>query len=217
MGTPQSPARPARRDGGRCSSRRGRSRRVQWAVVIPLLASIALLGLTTGCSGDVEGGRAEVHPEVETLYDQAARSSVAEVPGSELVEIVLRHTGGKPVWRSTVVTSDGTAHTVTVAATTGDILKKSLPGTVEPASERTMMLLGRTALLPEEAAREVTTPDFGKVTRVSLGKAEGRPVWLVDVTTVEEVHVRRTAVDAVTGETVESTPLPEEAGRHEQG
>jgi uncharacterized membrane protein YkoI len=183
-----------------------------------LLALVGVLALATGCSEGGAEGRTEVHPGVETLYDEAIRLSLEEVPDSELLEVALRHReGGQPVWRSRVVNPDGTAHVATLTATTGDLVRKSVPGTVEPASGETMTLLEETVLVPEEAARKVTKPDFGKVTLVELGERGGGPVWFVEVTTVEEDHVRRTTVDAVSGEILDSTPLPEDAGRHEDG
>jgi uncharacterized membrane protein YkoI len=183
-----------------------------------LLALVGVLGFASGCAEGGEEGRTEVHPEVEALYDQAIRLSLEQVPDSELLQVVLRHReGGQPVWRSRVVNPDGTAHLVTLTATTGDLVRKSVPGAVEPASEETMTLLEEAVLVPEEAARKVTKPDFGKVTLVELGERGGGPVWFVEVTTVEEDHVRRTTVDAVSGEILDSTPLPEDAGRHGDG
>lgn len=206
MGTPRPVRRPATRTETTGSRRR-----------TPLLLLVVLLALglpaLSGCAGG-EGGRREVHPEVEALYDEGIRVALAEVPDSELTQIVLRHDEhGAPVWHSTVVTADGTEHIVRIAATTGDLVAPPFPG--EPAPEKAEVLLEKAKLLPEEAARKVTVPDYGKVTRIALGETEGRTVWFVEVTTLEEDHVRRTAVDAVTGETVDSTPLPEEAGRHE--
>lgn len=183
------------------------SRRARRPRPLLLLAALLMLGLPAlaGCS-DPEGGRTEVHPEVETLYDEAIRTSLAEVPDSELVEIALRHAeGGAPVWHSRVVTAGGTAYTVELTATTGDLTAP--PSPAGDASERTTVLLEKAKLLPEDAAREVTIPDFGKVTRIALGEREGRTVWVVEVTTIEEDHVRRSAVDAVTGETVQTKLL----------
>lgn len=203
MGTPHRP-----------STRVVRRRRAP----LMLLAVLLCLGLPAlaGCGDTVEAGRKEVHPEVEALYDEAIRSSLAEVPDSELTEIVLRHEeDGAAVWHTTVVTSGGTEHTVRIDATTGDLLAPPSPGS--PAPERAEGLLEKAVLLPEEAAREATVPDFGKVTRVALGATEGRTVWFVEVTTIDEDHIRRSAVDAVTGETVDSTPLPPRSGPHESG
>lgn len=209
MGTPR-PAHPYLPTSRRGAGRLGRARLLVLALFLTLAAPVL-----AGCGGSgVEGGRREVHPEVEALYDEAIRTALAEVPDSELTGLVLRHDeGGAPVWHSTVVTPDGTEHTVRIAATTGDLMAS--PSPAGPAPERAEVLLEKAKLLPEEAARKVTVPDYGKVTRIALGETEGRTVWFVEVTTLEEDHVRRTAVDAVTGGTVDSTPLPRDAGRHE--
>lgn len=184
-----------------------RPQRVRRRLLLPAALLCLALPALTGCGDTVEQGRREVHPEVEALYDEAIRSSLAEVPDAELAEIDLRHDpDGRPVWHTRVVTSDGTEHTVRIAATTGDVPRPPSPGS--PAPARTGELLEKAVLLPEEAARKVTVPDFGKVTGISLGETEGRTVWFVEVTTVDEDHVRRSAVDAVTGQTVDSTPLP---------
>lgn len=183
-----------------------------------LVALLGVVGLCAGCSeGGEEGGRTEVHPEVETLYDEAIRLSLEEVPDSSLMRVALRHAGGgQPLWRVEVVNPDGTVHVVTLKATTGDLVRKSLPDAVEPASEATMALLEEAVLLPEEAVQGVTTPDFGKVTLVEIGEHEGRPVWFVEVTSVEEDQVRRSAVDAVTGEVLDGSPVPADTGYHQE-
>jgi uncharacterized membrane protein YkoI len=183
----------------------------------PLLCALLLvlaLPVTAGCNDPVDDGRKEVHPEVEFRYDEAIRTSLAEVPASELTRIVLRHAeDGAPVWHTTVVTSDGSEHTLRLTATAGDLLAPPSPG--EPAPEPAGVLLEKAELLPEEAVRKVTKPDFGKVVAESLGVREGRTVWFVEVATVEEDHVRRTAVDAVTGRVVDSTVLTGRSAFHE--
>lgn len=189
------------------------SSRLLWTPALLL----CLVALGAGCSKGGATSPDEVHPEVETLYDQATSLSLDEVPDGELQRIALRHTeAGAPVWRSRVVTPEGSAHRVTLTATTGD-LAKPVSDTAPPASEKTLRLLEKARLIPEEAALKVTKPDFGKVTLVEIGEYQRRPVWFVEVTTIEEAHVRRFAVDAVTGEPLDSSPLPEESGTPGQG
>jgi len=185
-----------------------------------LVALVALLGLATVATGCSEGGAegpTEVHPEVETPYDEAVRLSLEAVPDSDLVRVALDHTDGRqPVWRAKVANPDGTAHVVALKATTGDLVRKSVPGAVPPVSEGTLTRLEEAQLVPEEAARQVTKPDFGKVTLIEIGAHEGRPVWFVEVTSVEEDQVRRSAVDAVTGEVLGGSPVPADPGHHRE-
>ncbi|MCF6525639.1 PepSY domain-containing protein [Streptomyces sp. JJ36] len=81
------------------------------------------------------------------------------------------------------------------------------------ASERTLTLLEEAKLLPEEAVRQVTKPEFGKVARIDLRRGEaGRVVWTVKVAAIRPENFHRYDVDAVTGEVLRRTPLPAPSG-----
>jgi uncharacterized membrane protein YkoI len=180
----------------------GRSR---WA------GAVALASCLAGCGGDGDDRRREVIPAAEIEYSQAIRTSVAEVPRSELVAAELRHTGvTTPVWQSRVATEDGTQHVVRLDASTGDVLEtKVAPAQSRSDKGKVRALLRRATILPEEAARKVTKPDFGKVSAVELSERNGEVIWSVDVVTIEEGNVSVYDIDATTGKVLKRSVATE--------
>jgi uncharacterized membrane protein YkoI len=173
-----------------------------------ILRSVAALGaaiLLTSCGNEKLDQQAEVLPAVEIEHDQAIRQALAEVPADRLVALELRGLeGGDPVWRSEVATRDGTVHLVRTDASTGRLLSTEIPPAQDSDSKsKTLDLLKEVEILPEEAAREVTKPDFGKVTAIHLEEKENEKaniVWSINVATIEKSNVHVYDVDAVTGE-----------------
>ncbi|MFF6998899.1 hypothetical protein ACFY93_28650 [Streptomyces sp. NPDC008313] len=179
-----------------------------------LTAACALLA---GCAANPEREQpAEVYPQVEFRYDQAIRRSLAEVPGSRLLDTVLRDPrSAEPVWRSEVATPDGTVHAVRVDASGGRLKDTQVPPGQDGArrADVTARLAGA-KILPEDAAREVTRPEYGKVTDVALREdraAGGRTFWYVTVTErprgQEDVDSAVYKVDAATGDVADRSSV----------
>jgi uncharacterized membrane protein YkoI len=175
-------------------------------------AAAALVGVLAGCSGEAGDTRREVIPAAEVEYSQAIRTSVAEVPRSELIAAELQTPDKEtPVWRSRVATDDGTVHVVRLDASTGRLLgTESARGQSSSDKARVRSLLERATIRPEEAVREVTEPDFGKVSAVELGERNGRVIWSVDVVTVEEDNVHVYTIDATNGKVLNRAPATDE-------
>jgi uncharacterized membrane protein YkoI len=175
-------------------------------------AAAALVGFLAGCGGEAGDTRREVIPAAEVEYSQAIRTSVAEVPRSELIAAELQMPDKEtPVWRSRVATDDGTVHVVRLDASTGRLLgTESARGQSSSDKARVRSLLERATIRPEEAVREVTEPDFGKVSAVELGERNSRVIWSVDVVTVEEDNVHVYTIDATNGKVLNRAPATDE-------
>ncbi|OEU94805.1 PepSY domain-containing protein [Streptomyces oceani] len=174
-----------------------RRRRLLRAGLVGVL-SVSILTLS-GCRDETEEHE-EVLPMVEVPYSTAIRQSLAEVPNSHLVSLGLgEDQDGEPVWHAEVLAEDGTRHLVRVDASRVRVHgTETLERDGAGASPRE-----RAKILPEEAAREVTEPDFGKVTAIELRRRDHRVVWTVDVTTIKDDHVRAYDVDARTGKVLD--------------
>ncbi|MFD4262394.1 PepSY domain-containing protein [Streptomyces sp. NPDC058534] len=168
-----------------------------------MACAFALLALA-GCDSEQQEAH-EVLPMLEVPADEAIRLSLEEVPGSDLAALHLRQSeGDEPVWDSNVVAQDGTRHLVRVDGSRPKVLSaKEVPD--EDAGQR--KLIEQAKILPEQAVREVTKPEFGKVTSIEIDTKEGRVVWNVDVTTIERDNVHTYDVDAKTGEVLDRGEL----------
>ncbi|MER6577587.1 PepSY domain-containing protein [Nonomuraea sp. NPDC001023] len=63
--------------------------------------------------------------EAKLDYAQAADKVAADVPEGRVTELKLDTENGKTVWKSDVMTPDGTKHEVMVDAATGEVTKKN--------------------------------------------------------------------------------------------
>ncbi|WP_340556597.1 hypothetical protein [Streptomyces sp. GSL17-111] len=168
------------------------------ATVLGLL--LAPLLALTACEEESEGG--EVLPMVEVPADHAIRLAVDEVPGSALARLELvQPQGEQPVWHGEVVTDDGTRHLVEVDTTRFEVLDSRTLTGGDGAALRA--LLDEATILPDSAVREVTDPEYGKVTDVEVGEREGGPAWTIEVATPGEEGEEPTyVVDGRTGTVV---------------
>lgn len=164
---------------------------------------VCCLATLVGCDDTVETGRHEVHPMVETTYEQAIRKSLAEVPGGRLLALELqKESSDSPAWHSDIVNPDGERQGVTLAASGAEPPgEKPVPHPERSVGRSQMELLERAVVLPEDAVRKVAKPDFDKVESIGLVEQKtGEPAWSIGVVSGEESDAARYEVDAVNGE-----------------
>jgi uncharacterized membrane protein YkoI len=177
----------------------------------PTLAALAgallLVGALTGCKSQTFEKR-EVLPMVEVSYDEAIRMSLDEVKDSSFVSIDLhRPRSVHPEWHTVVVDEKDTSSLVRVSASTEKLLSSGTLPADEAPDKKVLDLTDRMQILPEEAAKKVVKPDFGKVTSIHPDTAEERPVWTVVVATIQQNHRFAYDVDGVTGEVLDRRPV----------
>lgn len=177
----------------------------------PTLAALSgvllLVGALAGCKSQTFEKR-EVLPMVEVSYDEAIRMSLDEVKDTSFVSIDLhRPRSVHPEWHTVVVDEKDVSSLVRVSASSEKLLSSgSLPADEAP-DKKVLDLVDRMEILPEEAARKVIKPDFGKVTSIHPDTAEERPVWTVVVATIQQNHRFAYDVDGVTGEVLSRRPV----------
>jgi uncharacterized membrane protein YkoI len=161
------------------------------------------LGVLTGCE-DPDFEHREVLPMVEVTYDEAVQMSEKQVKDSDFVSVDLhRPHSSHPEWHTVVVDPEDTSSLVRVSASSEQVLSsRTLPADEAPDKER-LDLVDAMTIVPEEAVKKVTKPEYGKVTGIHPDEFEGRPVWTVVVATVDGDHRYAYDVDGATGEVLE--------------
>ncbi|MFH8463478.1 PepSY domain-containing protein [Streptomyces sp. NPDC017991] len=176
----------------------GRSPSVSRASASPAAAT------TSGLSDD-QRERAALIPADKTGYRKAVSTAVHEVPDGTVTALELeRDNKGKPVWRATVATKDGTEHEVELDAATGKVTSSRTDSDQDGDDKRDLARQLSEAKVSSQKAVDIATGRTkGTVTSIDLDDADdGTLIWSVDIVTTDDWNKTTYDVDATNGKVV---------------